>query len=271
MERLPAIAGWHWIKQGFALFRRQPGELSTLFVLYCCLNLSLNLFFNLVPIVGPILWTILVPVFSIAFLFACNDIGHDKRVHPKVLFAGIRSPAVKRLLGLGGCYFAVMFIAAFVTNIFDDGYLLQTLNTQASSPPASVGNTTGDLRLAKSFLFLMATYLFATIPFWFASPLIAWQNMSVGKAIFFSFFSVIRAFKALTLYTIGWFAIAIFVNVGISVALQALGVQNLVIELFLRMPFLFLLTVVMYCSYYASYIHIFGTPSDPEAPKIQTE
>ncbi|HSY26580.1 MAG TPA: hypothetical protein VK832_03670, partial [Burkholderiaceae bacterium] len=137
-------------------------------------------------------------------------------------------------------------------------------------PPVSVASTTEDLRLAQSFLFLMIAYLSATIPFWFAGPLIAWQNMSVGKAIFFSFFSVVRAFKALTLYTLAWFAITIFVNIGISVALQAVGVQNLVIELFLRMPFFFLLTVVMYCSYYASYIHIFGSPSGPKEAKIET-
>jgi hypothetical protein len=256
MERIPAVAGWHWIKQGFALFRRQPSELSTLFVLCCCLKLLLSV----IPVLGLVLWFLLIPPFSMAFMVACNDIEHEVRVHPRVLFAGFHGPAVKRLLGLGACYFAAMLVAVVVTHIIDDGYLLNTLMSQVNDAPVPDAKTTEDTRLAKSVLFLMATYLIATLPLWFASPLIAWRNMSIGKAIFFSFFSMIRAIKAFALYALCWLFISVFVNVSLSALLQLLQIDNFDVGLFLLMPMFLLLTVVMYCSYYASYAQIFGAP-----------
>lgn len=259
MERVPAIAGWHWIKQGFALFRRQPGEMSTLFVLYCCLNLMISL----IPVLGAVLWFVLIPVFSMAFMTACNDIEQDKRVHPRVLLAGFRSPALKRLLALGACYLVAMLVAAVAAKIFDDGYLFQAIANQMNNPPTADANQTEDPRLVKSALFLMGVYLSAILPLWFASPLIAWQNMSVGKAIFFSFFSVVRAIKAIALYALCWAAINIFVDFGIDAILQLLQVENFEIAAFVLMPFFLLLTVVMHCSYYASYAQIFGTPARP--------
>jgi len=256
MEQIPAVAGWHWIKQGFALFRRQPAEISTLFVLCCCLKLLLSV----IPVIGLILWFVLIPVFSMAFMIACNDIEHDKRVHPRVLFAGFRGPALKRLLALGTCYLAAMLVALVAAYIFDGGYLLQTFVDQVNNAPAADAKAGEDPRLAASVLVVMCTYLLATLPLWFASPLIAWQNMSVGKAIFFSFFSIVRAFKAFALYALCWFLITVTVNLSISTILQILQVGSFDIGLFILMPFFLLLTVVMYCSYYASYTQIFGSP-----------
>ena len=31
MTTLPARAGWHWVKQGLQVFRKQPGALMALF------------------------------------------------------------------------------------------------------------------------------------------------------------------------------------------------------------------------------------------------
>jgi hypothetical protein len=260
MERVPAIAGWHWIKQGFSLFRRQPGELSTLFVLCCCVKL----FLSVIPVLGLILWFVLIPIFSMVFMVACDQIEQGRRVHPRVLIDGFRSPSLKRLLALGGCYLAAIAVAAIATNIFDGGYLLGTLISQVNNAPAADAKAAEDIVMAKSILFLMATYLLTTLPLWFASPLIAWRNMSVGKAIFFSFFSVFHAIKAFALYALCWFLITIFVNFSISAVLQIMQVNSFNIGVFILMPFFLLLTVVMYCSYYSSYIQIFGTPPRSE-------
>ncbi len=82
MENLTAFSGWQWIKQGFVLFRRQPAEVSTLFVLYVFLTVMLSL----IPVIGLILRFILVPAFSMAFMQACVDIEQDKRVYPNPAF-----------------------------------------------------------------------------------------------------------------------------------------------------------------------------------------
>ena len=60
MERIQASQGIEWIRQGFALFRQQPAELSMLFLLYMLLMFSLSL----IPLLGQLLPLLLVPVFS---------------------------------------------------------------------------------------------------------------------------------------------------------------------------------------------------------------
>ena len=67
MEKLPAKTGWIWIKEGFALFRKQPAEISTLFLAYMFAMLLLNV----VPLLGRILPLVLVPVFAMSFMQAC--------------------------------------------------------------------------------------------------------------------------------------------------------------------------------------------------------
>jgi hypothetical protein len=254
MERVPAASGWLWIKQGFALFRRQPAEMATLFVLYCCFNLLMYL----IPPVGVISYFVLIPIFSMAFMTACGDIEQDKRVHPRVLFAGFKNPALKRLLGLGSCYLLAIVVAIIVANLSDDGYLFEAITKQVENPPTSDAAVPQDLRLMKSFAVLMCFYLFAILPLWFAAPLLAWQNMSLGKAMFFSFFSVIRAIKAIALFAVCWLLINLAVNFGIDALLQLLRVDNMEIGALIQMPFLLVLVIVMHCAYYLSYKQIFG-------------
>ena len=55
MEKIPAHTGWSWVKQGFALFRKQPAEMSTLFLAYMFLMLILGI----IPVLGQMLPLIL--------------------------------------------------------------------------------------------------------------------------------------------------------------------------------------------------------------------
>lgn len=261
MERVPAVAGWHWIKQGFALFRRQPGEMATLFVLYCCLNLLMCL----IPLAGAISSFVLIPVFSMAFMTACRDIEMEKRVHPRVLFAGFQSPALMRLLVLGSCYLLAITVAVIFANLSDDGYLFEAIAKQINNPPPTDASAPQDARLMKSTIVLMCVYLFAILPLWFAGPLIAWQNMSVGKAMFFSFFSVIRAIKGIAFFAVCWISINLVVDTGIDALLQLLQIDSMAIGVFIQMPLLLLLVVVMHCAYYMSYKQIFGPAPQAEA------
>ena len=102
MEKLPAYAGWLWIKDGFALFRKQPIELSTLFLSYMFLMFAIGI----IPVLGQLLPLILVPVFSMAFMQACVHVEQGKRISSKLLLTGFRSPAFSKLLKLGGLYLA---------------------------------------------------------------------------------------------------------------------------------------------------------------------
>ena len=57
-DKISARQGIEWIRQGFALFRKQPAELSMLFLLYMLLMFVLSL----IPLVGQLLPLLLVRI-----------------------------------------------------------------------------------------------------------------------------------------------------------------------------------------------------------------
>ena len=114
MHNIPAAAGWSWFKGGFSLFRKQPAELSTMFLSYLFLMLAVGF----IPLAGQILPLLLVPVFSITFMQACVQVEQGKRVYPNLLFSAFRSPALRRLLLLG-----VLYLIAVVGAVAASSYM----------------------------------------------------------------------------------------------------------------------------------------------------
>lgn len=252
MQAIPAASGWMWIKQGFALFRKQPLEMCSLFFSYFFLALALNF----VPLVGPILPMLLVPVFSLAFLQACSDIESGKRVYPTALLTGFRSPAFSKLLGLGMLYCLAVMLALRASSLADDGTFWQLMTGQIKL----------DEKLAKDGQLLLPmlvsglAYIPAAMAFWFAAPLLSWRSMNLGKAIFFSFFAVCKAGKAFLIYILSWFGLVITMSFGASIF--GLLIQNDTLAMLLLFPASMLLTVVMYCSFYPPFQQIFGSPDN---------
>jgi hypothetical protein len=251
MEKLPAKTGWLWVKEGFALFRKQPAELSTLFLSYMFLMLAIGI----VPVIGQLLPLILVPVFSMAFMHACASIEQNKRVYPNLLLTGFRSPAFRNLLKLGLLYLAAAVFAVAASSLIDGGVFW---NVMTGATPVDTP-TMRDSNMSLAMLFSAAVYLPAAMAFWYAAPLIAWQGMGVGKAIFYSFFAVRRAGKAFLLYGLAWVVIGILLpsilSVIVALLLNRAGATMLVL-----LPLSLLLTVILYCSFYPTYTHVFGKP-----------
>lgn len=256
MEKLPANVGWMWVKEGFALFRRQPAEISTLFLSYMFLMLAIGI----LPLIGQLLPMLLVPVFSMAFMQACAHIEQGKKVYPNLLLSGFRSPAFRRLLTLGVLYLVAAVLAVAASALIDGGVFWQVMSGQKELGP----ETMRDSGMSLAMLFSAVVYLPAAMAFWYAAPLIAWQDMSVGKAIFYSFFAVHRARKAFLVYGLAWALIGVLVPAIVS-SIVALLVSRSLVVMMVLLPLSLMLTVVMYCSFYPTYTHIFGRP-EPAAP-----
>jgi hypothetical protein len=251
MEKLPAKTGWIWIKEGFALFRKQPAEISTLFLAYMFLMLGLNL----VPVLGQIMPVILVPVFAMAFMQACQNIEQGKRVYPNLLLVGFRSPALQKLLILGMLYMVAAVIAIAASALVDGGVFWQTVTGQTTLDPKEIQ----DSSMSLAMMFSAVVYIPAAMAFWYAAPLIMWQKMGVMKAIFYSFFAVSREMKAFAVYGLAWAAIGVVLPAIVSV-LIAVVIGNASVTIMILLPLSIALTVVMYCSFYPTYTHIFGKP-----------
>ena len=252
MQKLPATSGWLWIKQGFAIFRKKPAELSTLFLTYMFLMLALGI----IPVIGQLLPLILVPVFAIAFMQACINVDNDQRVFPSLLLVGFRSPAVKSLLLLGVLYLLAALVAIAASSIIDGGVLWQAMVSRGDLDAAEMQQS----NMSLAMIFAALVYLPAAMAFWFAAPLMVWQKMPLAKALFYSFFAVVGAGRAFVLYALGWLALGVVLPALVS-TLVALLIGSVSVTVFVLLPLSIILTVVMYCSFYPTYTQIFGKPA----------
>ena len=121
--------------------------------------------------------------------------------------------------------------------------------------------TVRDSNMTMAMLFSAAVYVPAAMAFWFAAPLIAWQGMGVGKAIFYSFFAVRRAGKAFLIYGLAWVTIGMILPVIVS-SILGMILNSATASVFILLPMSLVLTVIMYCSFYPTYTHLFGNPPD---------
>ncbi|MES2026089.1 MAG: BPSS1780 family membrane protein [Pseudomonadota bacterium] len=253
MDKLPAITGWLWVKEGFAIFRKQPAELSTLFFGYMFLMLAVGI----IPVIGQLLPLILIPLFSMTFMHACVHVTTEKRVYPNLLLVGFRSPAVRTLIKLGTLYLVAAIVAVGASSLVDGGVFWQAITGQITLD----AETVRDSNMTMAMLFAAAVYIPAAMAFWFAAPLIAWQGMGVGKAIFYSFFAVRRAGKAFLIYGLAWVTIGMILPVIVS-SILGMILNSATASIFILLPMSLVLTVIMYCSFYPTYTHLFGNPPD---------
>lgn len=256
MSALPAATGWLWVKQGLVLFRKRPGQLIVLFSSYMFVMIGLGI----IPVVGQLLPMFAAPMFSMVFMTACAQIEQNGQLNPLQLRASFASPVSRRLCMLGGLYLLGAGIAAAVSYLIDGGIFMKLMMGQ-KNPEATPGQSA-------SVLATMLLLAIAYVPvFWYAAPLIVWQKMSVGKAIFYSFFSVFREIKSFLVYFLAWIAIGALLP-SLLAAMLALVIGKGVAML-LMFVLTIVLTVMMYCSFYATYVGVFGQPELPQVGEIE--
>lgn len=255
MTSLPARAGWEWIKQGFDLFRQQPGRLAFLFLGF----MLFLVFVGLIPLVGQPLTLVLVPAFGAAFMQAGADIDRKQLVQPQLLATGFRKPVFNPLFRLGLLYFVVFALVLGMFMLLDDGALEKVMSGKLDPRSEEARSA----QLWKPFLAAMVVYVPAAMAFAFAAPLILWRQMGVAKALFFSFFAVWRNLRPFLVFALSWFMLFIMT---IQILALLAGPKYLALVL---QPVLVLFGIVTHCSFYASYRELFGAPGaepQPQAP-----
>ena len=188
MNSITAKTGFTWIVNGYGIFRQRPFLLTNLFFGYMIGLMILGV----IPFIGQILPIVVIPLFSFLFMQACYKIDSDTYVSFRDLFNIFNRQTVNRLLLLGSFYLLYILLLAVIAIWIDGGLLLGTLSQQTQQELTSSQQT----KLMLTLVLVIALYIPFTMAIWFATPLIGWQKMSIGKAIFFSFFAVLRSLKA---------------------------------------------------------------------------
>jgi hypothetical protein len=250
MNNLPARTGLDWLKQGGALFRKQPLALTTLLFA----NILFSIGMSALPVLGPVLAIVLIPSFSMAFMQACLMIENGDRVTPQVLLTGFRRPAVVALCKAGLVYLAVSLVLMFVMRLTIPTEFIQQMaaaSAEGKAPPEVAPS-----HLLRIFgTFLLNTVVLVTLCF--VAPLTYWKQMGPGKATFYSFFAVLRAAGPFIVMLATWFAIFFSVCIVAALIFGDAALGRVVI-----MWLIFLFVLLLQCAMYAGYTTIFGKPFD---------
>lgn len=249
--KLTARQGWGWLAAGFALFRRNPAQLTMIVVGY----FLLIRFVNLLPLIGPVLATLSIPAFSVGMMNACRDVERGRVLLLPVLFSGFRTQ-LKTLLVLGGLYLAATVFALLASSLADGGLFMQTMlgNYQPTEEDMASGSLIAGAQLA---LILMAPVLMA---WWFAPVLVAWHGLAAGKALFFSFVACFRNWKPFLAYgaCVTVFG-ALLPGLLLGLLTAAFPAAAGFLSALFIVPLLLILAPVLIASFYVSYREVFTT------------
>ncbi len=243
INRLPPKSGYIWIRQGIWLFKQNPFTFLMLVFLYIFL-MQLSMF---IPIVGIIFVLIFNPCISVAFLTAAQRVILKQTVKPSIYITAVKElPSVirMRLFKLGGLYTTFIVLISLVSSQFIDVERIMPLLTS--------GEITGpDLIQEMYYALIVAAVLYLPVAMlmWFSPQLIAWQNLSIRKAIFGSWLGVWFNKGAFAVYLATWGIILITVPLFVGGIFEALDIKQY--ASYLITPFSMLSITVFYCSFYA--------------------
>ncbi|MCU0896887.1 MAG: hypothetical protein MUC55_05240 [Burkholderiales bacterium] len=266
MRIVPARNGLTWIATGVRLFARAPfGWIFGVFAYWGIMLMS-----NFVPVVGPLVATVMLPAFSVSFMAMARAADAGQPVLPPILFAGF-SRNLRALIALGVVYIVAIVAVLGLSTIADGGALFNWMlrgQSPAAEPEAQAAQ-------ARAALVAMLFYAPVLAAFWFAPVLAAWEGMSASKALFYSFFATLRNWRAFLVYGVGLALAAIPTVVVFVLAMRLLGsfaagfagdpAEQVAATLLAASPLVFAAASALLASFYASWRDIFPPASPPDA------
>lgn len=257
MNTLPASNGWKWVLTGFALFRKNPAMWALLVFSYIMLMQLLGM----IPMLGWIAATVLIPTFSASFMIVSRAFDQGKKPGFSFLFSGFRTN-LPALLRQGSLYLASALAILGMSALVDGGALLH-LMVLGERPPASAfvdGSLAGAAALAGTL------YLPVLASFWFAPALSAWRNLPALQALFYSLFATLRNWRAFLAYGIALLLLGLVCSLALF--LLALLIRGLFGNksqdalMLVVLPVMLTYVPTLFASFYASYRDVFPQPDN---------
>jgi len=252
--KLPASAGWQWIRDGLALFRRQPLPIFT-----WAMSVSLTLMLaSLLPPIGPLIFVLLVPAIGFLTLSICRHIDAGRAVAPSMWLQPLqRKGLFRRLLGMGGLYAALgiatglLIFRPYLVSLSDD--VIQAALAGGDLRPLMAAMRT------PLILFTIANLITSAV-FWYAPAMAGFFGTRIVQSLFFSAVACWRNKTAFVVYGLAWCAVFLSIDFAIDLIaslLLAMGLPPSFIML-IQIPVNVGAAAVLYCSVFPSYVSVFG-------------
>ncbi len=267
LQAAPARQGAVWVRQGFAVFLKQPIAFAALFAVFLFAVLG----FSLLPLIGPLLLLMLLPIASLGFMIATRNALDGRFPLPRAFIAPLRAGRTQTLalLKLGLVYAVATFLIMWLSDIADGGALDALMATlpDSQTTPEVVAGKLADPRLEVGLLLRLGLAALLSVPFWHAPALIHWGGVGWGKALFFSCVACWRNKAAFAIYSLTWAAVLLVFAVVANLVFGLFG--NTQLMALAAMPASLIFSTIFYASLYFTFSGCFAPIPDEPLPVSQ--
>lgn len=232
IQKLNAARGWTWVKQGYQLIMLSP-ILSVTTALIGAMALLMAM---MVPMVGPLLLIVLMPLLLAGYMRICRALEEGEEVELTDLLAGFKKNTPS-LISLGAFLMLGMLFASSVM-VFVGGEDLSTLmqQVQSSEDPQvlveAFGSANGSVALA---ILLGFSLVIALVMAWQYAPiLVFFSGLTPFAAVQASFTGTVRNILPYTVYSMIMQVLALLLGIlpfGIGmILLLPLGLTSLYVS-----------------------------------------
>ena len=254
---VPPRRGIAWVRQGFAVFLRQPLAFSALFAAFLFGIFVLML----LPTVGPVLLLTALPTATLGFMVASREAAAGRFASPRAFVEPLRTSRARRLalLQLGIGYAAATVVVVLLANWLDGGAFSAAVDAvgqgesaaddaaaEAAKPQVGIGIV---LRLV--FAGLLA------VPYWHAPALVHWGGQGPAQALFSSTLAIWRNKGAFAIYTLCWLGAVLVFGLATSLLFGMLGQPRLAV--LALMPASLFFSTAFYASLWFTFADCFGS------------
>jgi hypothetical protein len=268
LQQVPASHGVRWVRHGFKVFKRYPLAFVGLFGMF----LFAGLLAMTVPLLGPVLLLMALPILSLGFMLATHLALQGQTPTAAVFIAPFRLTPARRKTQLMLCAgYALGTVLIMVVSDWIDGGAFdrfETLVSSGNADQAQVAEALANPDLTLGALARLGLAALLSVPFWHASALVHWGGQRSLQALFSSTLAVWRNRGAFFLNAMAWLGVMIVFGLVTSLVAALLGLNNLVALIALPAGLLF--SVVFYTSLYFSFVDSFlFTNKDEPPPAIE--
>jgi hypothetical protein len=262
--RVPAIEGVHWMREGWAIFFRQPLGLGMLFFL--CLLVAAII--SALPAIGRLALPLTLPFWFVGFMEASRRVGRGEFPWAHTLAAPLKATpgAGLRMLALSALGAAVYLACAWLGSRLDNGVLFELVSTGLvnGKPFNEDAMKLEGFVNALTVMSLLHTLVLAAL--WYAPALVCWEGYSASKALFASMWALKQNWRAVGLYVLVW-NLAFFLLMFVGAKLLALLFGPTALAISLLLPSALILLTAMLSSLYPTYRDVFvnALPMDAAA------
>jgi hypothetical protein len=250
-----------WVRQGFAVFFKQPLAFSAVFAGFMFVLFVLAW----LPFIGTFLLLAGLPLATLCFMVATRTAAKGRVPLPTAFTEPLRSGKARllALAQLGVSYAVATIVIMAVSDFADAGKLdaLLRLFGDSKAAPEKIPALMRDPQLQFGLALRLALAAALSLPYWHAPALIHWGGLGASKALFFSTVACWRNKGAFTVYGLTWTGVIVGMTLVANLLLLAVGQARLLG--LLAMPASLLFSTVFYASLYFTFADCFVQDDDP--------